>query len=323
MGNRDGGARPRRGYAQSSEDDDTSDDDSSLDTDEEAHLQSALARVKRAQAKGRTDVKLSKEELTALERHRARESSKASKRKVQRVAIPISQLDPGPQKRPSIQESSSRRHSPELGEERQQPGYPAMGFFPPPSSSRAPRSRPDSIAGPSGRSGIEREQSSSPFSYSYVRPADPTVSARQSSDPLLSSPAVPELARQSSAASDPFQYMTTSSRTPYRAGTGSPGDATYAYGSSVVDPARRADRRRSDDYSSGEEQSDDDISRPARITSSGKGSSSLARPTEKSPAVERSADRRVSESSKKSSSSSKRKVVATTSSSSKGRRKAK
>ena len=124
---------------------------------EEALIQSALQRINRAQARGRADVKLNKDELAALKRRRQRMQEEAErmknsgsgsdrkKRKEQRVAVPLSELDPSSLKtrstHPTRQDSLparsavSREDSPEYPAD-YTGGYPPMGYFPPPGTSQ-------------------------------------------------------------------------------------------------------------------------------------------------------------------------------------------
>ncbi|KAL2142399.1 hypothetical protein VTI28DRAFT_1230 [Corynascus sepedonium] len=186
-----------------------------------------MARIRRAQARGKQDVKLSKEELAAYQRRLQRmEDEERRQRREQRVAIPIAQLDPGfRQKRPSVgDDSPPQQPSPDPGVERHAT-YPPMGYFPPPSSRSRPRSGTTSSRPPS-RAAIDREQSSSPFTYTYVRSEQPTM-LRQPSDPATSRPVsvaepLPSRSNGSSASlagqqADPFQYMTAGTRTSYHA----------------------------------------------------------------------------------------------------------
>ncbi|KAL2176047.1 uncharacterized protein P884DRAFT_261547 [Thermothelomyces heterothallicus CBS 202.75] len=160
-----------------------------------------MARIRRAQAKGKQDVKLTKEELAAYQRRLQRMEMEARRqRREQRVAIPISQLDPSfRQKRPSAEDDSPppQQPPPEPGVERHAT-YPPMGYFPPPSSRSRPRSGTTSSTRPPSRAATDREQSSSPFTYTYVRAEQPAT-VHQPSE------------------TDPFQYMTAGTRTSYHA----------------------------------------------------------------------------------------------------------
>ncbi|KAI1476939.1 PRA1 family protein-domain-containing protein [Daldinia eschscholtzii] len=214
------GSQPRNGYAYQHSDDenDSTEDDSEVASEEEededdensalrreldeALVQSALSRIRRAQAKGKADVKLNKEELAALERRRKRlqaekeaakrrgGSDRKRKEKEQRYAIPLSQFD-----------------DPQSGSEENQLA-PPMGRFPPPNSSH---SRPRS--GTPSSSSTRRPQSvvrdSPPFDYQYVH-APPNQ--RHTSDPT----AKPSSSRTSlTETRDPFQYQTAGPRALY------------------------------------------------------------------------------------------------------------
>lgn len=260
LGDRDGNTRSRRAHGhQEGEDSDETSDDSEQDSDdseqdsddddvrapplnpeEEALADAAAARIRRAQAKGKTDVRLSKEELAAYQRRLQRmQDEERRQRREQRVAIPISQLDPSARrKRQSLEgDSVQRQPSPELGEERRA-GYPPMGYFPPPSSSRRrPRSGTLSSRPPS-RAATDREQGSSPFTYTYLHRldqagvrhvSDPATGRAFSHSPQSLGDSVPSrngalsssTLAQSQGLTDPFQYMTGGSRTSPHAGAGS------------------------------------------------------------------------------------------------------
>lgn len=261
----EGMSRPRRDYAYGHSDDDvTSQDDSDQDSEEdsdnaaqvtlrgkeEALVESALARIRRAQVKGKEEVRLNKEELAALERRRKRMQAEAArgsgssgserrKRKEaeQRFAVPISHLDPtSRKKRPTSlhpDDALPRHPSPEAANDSQE-RLPPMGFFPPPSASR---SRPRSATSSSQRlpsRGAGAEAGSSPFRYSYVQAAPPSTrhvsdtAARPQSargphyhegswfpnpNAAVSAPSVTSSRQQ--AALDPFRYMTAGSPAPY------------------------------------------------------------------------------------------------------------
>jgi hypothetical protein len=301
LGDRDGNTRSRRAYAYQDEEDDETTDDSEQDSDgeggvqlplldpeEEALADAAMARIRRAQAKGKKDVKLSKEELAAYQRRLQRmEDEERRRRREQRVAIPISQLDPGTrQKRLSVEEDSPpRQPSPELGVERHST-YPPMGYFPPPSSRTRPRSGTNQSRTPS-RAATDREQSSSPFTYTYVRAEQPAT-LRHPSDPVTGRPlSVAEslsarnggspasAAGHAQSSNDPFQYMTAGTRASYHAAAG-PGRnaavgvddiyASYAAGGAGgVARRQRIDPKDDESSDEDEEQRDDG----ARIASGG------------------------------------------------------
>ncbi|KAI2473690.1 PRA1 family protein-domain-containing protein [Annulohypoxylon bovei var. microspora] len=266
-----GSGQARNGYAYQHSDEEDDDDDNSTeegtqatseeeeeDTDdenqvarrelEEALVQSALSRIRKAQSKGRQDVKLNKEELAALERRRKRLQAEAEaakrrnggdrkqrKEKEQRYAIPLTQFDPpSPPRRggPSgSNESLARKALPST----EQAG-PPMGRFHPPNASR---SRPRS--GTSSTSSTQRPQSrirdSPPFDYQYVN-APPNQ--RHASDPSGRPPS-------SSSNQNPFQYQTAGPRAPYA-------DGAAAVRSS---PRRHRSRARRNEEQEDETTSDD------------------------------------------------------------------
>lgn len=222
-----GGAKPRNVYdyqqsddgdsteeasqATSEEEEDSDDENAAVRKElEEALVQSALSRIRKAQAKGKQDVKLNKEELAALDRRRKRLQAEAAakkrnggdrkrKEKEQRYAVPLSDLDPDapiPRAGPSgSSESLSRSLSRRALPPSEQTSGPPMGRFPPPSTSR-PRLR----EGTSTRS-KSSVRDISPFDYQYVHPDQ-----RKASDTSL---------RSASRAKDPFQYQTEGPRAAY------------------------------------------------------------------------------------------------------------
>ncbi|KAI4867578.1 hypothetical protein F4820DRAFT_467766 [Hypoxylon rubiginosum] len=257
-----GGSQPRnsRAYQQSDEGDSTEDDSqatSEEDTDDEnqaarreldeALVQSALARIRKAQAKGKQDVKLNKQELAALERRRKRLEAEAEakrrgdgdrrqrKEKEQRYAVPLAHFDAPP-----------RNALPPAVEQSQQLSGPPMGRFPPPNASRA---RPRS--GTSSTSSTYRPQSqardSSPFDYQYVHAppnqrhiSDPT--ARPSSS-RLSLPREDEWRPSSSSSReyrDPFQYQTAGPQAPYINSVAAARLSATGSSDPVLSPSRKA-----------------------------------------------------------------------------------
>jgi hypothetical protein len=236
MGERGGNTRSRKAYAYQNGEDETTDESEPgsdgedgvrmdlLDPEEEALADRAMARIQKAHAKGRTDVKLSKEELAAYQRRLQRMAEERKPRR-ERVAVPISQLGPSFPQRQLEDDSPppSQQDSPEPGAERQAPS-PPMGYFPPPTSRTRSRPGPTSSR-PSSRAPSDREPSSSPFTYTYVR-GDPPSNSRQPSDSATSralSIAEPVSARgEGSPGSDPFQYIQGGARTSYH---GAPGSA--------------------------------------------------------------------------------------------------
>ncbi|KAM7217389.1 hypothetical protein V8F06_007236, partial [Rhypophila decipiens] len=311
LGDRDG--TRRRNYEQASDDegtDETSDNDSAESSEDDEILEAAMARIRRAQAKGKKDVKLSQEELKALERQRQRmQGGGQKKQKEQRFAVPLSHLEPTSRKRidaaPGAGNSPPQPQAPDFDETQHyqqqqqvpppQRGYPPMGYFPPPSASRAPRPRSGTgNSRPPSRNAVDREQSSSPFSYTYVQRPGPDHAIRHSSDPaarprsrtrsIYGEPgpmnSVPGGYPSSSSGSvpghfDPFQYMVAGGRASYpTAATGSPATRQSVSGSprtSVPSPrtqppgpstaavnARRATNREEEESSSEEETSSEE-----------------------------------------------------------------
>ncbi|KAK3335770.1 hypothetical protein B0T19DRAFT_17713 [Cercophora scortea] len=244
------------------------------------------------------------------------------KKKEQRIAVPLSHLEPATtpstatasttrKKRNSLQGATPPQRQPlDSNEGQQHEVYPPMGYFPPPASrSLRPRSGTSSSRPPS-RSAVDREQSSSPFTYSYVQQGDHTASLRHSSDPVIigvrsrntpshggspaidnhsspaatlrgSGPAAPESSRQPQGGVDPFQFMTGGARAAYHAGTGPVRQNASASPSDPrPGPSTRSSRRRSKDESSEEETSSEEDKRAsgprhhdqgAKIGSSGRG----------------------------------------------------
>lgn len=309
LGDREGNTRSRKRYArqrdgEGGETSDDSDHDSVgnggrvrlplVDPEEEALADAAMARIRRAQERGRTDVKLNKEELAAYQRRLQRlEDDERRQRREKRVAIPIAQLDPGLRRRQSsIVDSPPRQPSPELGDERQA-GYPPMGYFPPPSSRSRPRSGTTSSRPPS-RAPADRDPSSSPFTYTYVhRPDQPPV--RHASDPATGRPlsrghqalrdsvssarngalpsSVPDGTRQPLL--DAFQYM-AGTRVSYHSGAGSVRNSVQEvadlYNSYASGPSTRTtSRRRSGGDPRDGETSNEDDRHADRVSSSGSG----------------------------------------------------
>jgi len=238
LGDREGGGvRARKALAYRGNGDDTTDDGSEqnsedddevppLDSEEEAYADFAMARIERAHAKGKTDVKLSKKELAAYQRKLER--TKYERQKPQgraRVAIPISRLAP-------ISRPKRLTNGPEVETPQQLPSpelEPVMGYPPLSSNRRRSGAGASGSSRQSSRTRAEREQS--PFTYSYVRKSDVNLATRQASDPAewQSLSKGPQPLRDSvassrmdlSPASDPFQYMAGDKRASFIA------DASY------------------------------------------------------------------------------------------------
>ncbi|KAK9778410.1 putative Prenylated Rab acceptor 1 [Seiridium cardinale] len=221
------------------------DDQNSASREVEAALvQSALSRIRRAQEKGKQDVKLSKEELKALERRRKRleEEAKARqrqassgserrRRKEQRIAVPLSQFDAPVSRKTRTGASKSDdalpRHPSPATVNNPQGRAPPMGLFPPPNGSRT---RPRSSTSSSHRHSPV-QGNSSPFEYNYVHAPSKqrhvSDSSTRSSPSRLPYPPDDGEWRPASSSSrdprdprDPFQYMTAGSRaSSYASGT--------------------------------------------------------------------------------------------------------
>lgn len=174
VGNRETGLvrRNQRRYDSGDEEESSSDDsydedysDDQQDEEDEweaALVEKALYRINKAQAKGRTDVRLSKEEIKALERRQQRmeaEERRNRRRRQERVAIPLSQFGSMTGSNPvSRQPSGSEAHD---------GTSPQMGYFPPPSGSRP---RPKSTISTSRPTSFHEESSRDPFKYQTAGP---------------------------------------------------------------------------------------------------------------------------------------------------------
>ncbi|PHH63050.1 hypothetical protein CDD82_1941 [Ophiocordyceps australis] len=202
LGDRNKGVARRRHLLDSQDDEDprgssTSSDDAFPQEAGErqvALVQSALHRIARAQAKGKADVRLSKQELEALERRRLRmqqeenrgrgehgtkkQNKKKRASKEQRIAVPLSQLEPSSRKKRGMQTQAKEPQQDDLarhssGAQARQGSaprvYPPMGYFAPPSSSRSRQ-----------RWSASHEPRASPLDYEYT--AHPSASSRHVSD---------------------------------------------------------------------------------------------------------------------------------------------
>lgn len=237
--------RPRRNHAYTqSEDEDSSDSEQDTELDEEGYAQfareeeevlvdSAMRRIRRAQATGKKEVKLSKKELAALETHRKRQTEGEKKKKREpRYAVPLSQFAPTSQKENKTSKLPGAKPSTEALQ--RQTVQPPVGWFPHPSSSRTGTSDPRR---PTSSRTSDREGSTSPFQYNYVRPAAPVPNSRHSSDPAVRPRSgstrgnlpypdtrMSQYNPSSSASSvpatlDPFRYMTSGPQAPYHNGS--------------------------------------------------------------------------------------------------------
>lgn len=294
----EGTVRSRRKYAYGISDDDESSDsdqdpergneDPALREEEDALVEAAMQRIRRAQAKGKKEVKLNKKELAALERQKKRmqaevsgENKKKKKRKEQRYAVPLAELGPISQKESRGSKVSGdalpRHPSPELLA-RSQGGkaQPPVGWFAHPSSRPSIADTRRAFEQPSDRQG-----SSSSSHYPYVQSNSPPANSRHLSDPSVRprstrGPQPLEESRMSQYGAsvsvpsvpstlDPFRFMTAGAQTPYHAGSaaalrhGSDSsayiDPSYAAGSS-----RRQSRQISPDATESEEEEDDEDS---------------------------------------------------------------
>ncbi|KAM5362557.1 hypothetical protein ACJZ2D_012469 [Fusarium nematophilum] len=247
LGDREHGVARRGNYQQDEEDEEDDDDDATSSSEdeefdeyiaqlavrdrEEALVQSAMRRIERAKARGRDDVSLNKEELSALERRRKRMEDEATrkrrsgkKRREQRIAVPLTQLEPASRKQRSPPGSRQRRqesrprHSSSnsnLDEGQDRQGYPPMGYFPPPATSGRPRSGTASSRRPPSR--VRDERGGPSFEYqrapSASRHASDTASGTRGAKlpPYGDIPipgASPTSSRPASrAALNPFQYQ--------------------------------------------------------------------------------------------------------------------
>ncbi|OAA43177.1 hypothetical protein NOR_04544 [Metarhizium rileyi] len=354
MGERDSGTYRRRHLGASGDDDsdatskesDSEDDsDDSEDSDyldlsglspeerEEVLVQSAMQRIKQAQANGQIDVHLRKEELEALtqrrkrleEEERARRKKKRhseggsdrKKKSEQRIAVPLTQLAPASRKKKSASSStefpprqdSLPRHTagadlPPDGRNGQ--GYPPMGYFPPPSTSRArPRSGAASSQRPSSRARDEYEHSSSRPSSSVSRQRSSLGSIRDA--PRLS----------------PFQYQTAGPRAPYlqdavpsRRHVSGPSEFIYEQRRSTLTPPAARSRHGSRRTSYSEDTSEAESSNSEETNSDSRTEPAIREPVSKPTGRGRNSTIVVEESpervrsKKKSSSPVKRKPVA-------------
>lgn len=317
----------------------------SLTKKEDELVQTALRRIEKAQAKGKADVKLSKKELAALERRRKlmqeeekrerereRERKKRGsgsgsdrRKKEQRIAVPLTQLEPISRKKrsaalPPPRQDSMGRHASAgaVTDSRQRQALPPMGFFPPPSASRTRAVSGATSSRPASRARDNR--SSPPVSYDHLaRPRSSRGSPRDEGSTL-----------SSRYQNDPFLYQTAGPIAPYpqeppapsRRHVSGPAEMMYDQRRRMVTPAAAAAAARShggsrrtsygdetsEDSPTSEESSSDDRGNGAQIwepqppTLRGRGAGIVV---EVSPERERVTEK----SKKKSSSPIKRKPV--------------
>ncbi|KAK8050344.1 hypothetical protein PG994_012074 [Apiospora phragmitis] len=217
------GGRSRGGYAYHASDDDEEDGSTEVDSEEDEDVaareledelvEAALARIRKAQAKGKQDVKLNKKELAALERRRKRleaEAEKAErgakrKQKPERIAVPLSQFDPSAMEAPRRRSGmSASEDSSALVSARSRPG-PPVGYFAPPNASRSQhRSSTSSLQQVASRSSSGRG-TPDPFKYQ-------TSGSRVPSGHNVAGPR-----RNMSGSSDPSRRAASSARSIPRA----------------------------------------------------------------------------------------------------------
>lgn len=246
-----------------------------LQEKEEALVESALARIQRAQDRGKKEVKLSKEELAALDRRRrrieeeqARRASAASasgserRRRSERFSVPIAQLEPSPEPTPRKKKKKGKaspagsddslpRHPlpADMADDPRRQALPPMGYFPPPSATRSrPRSATSLSQRPPSRAMDERLQAP-PHYASLPRHVSDSMGTRPRSsrsplppDDAWQSNVSPASSRRSSVSRnpnrqsmDPFMFQTENSRAPYTSGAGA---SSRRQLSGTLDPRR-------------------------------------------------------------------------------------
>jgi hypothetical protein len=242
-------SRVRRSYIYQSEEEDSEEDLDELDEEgsvlqialrdkEEALVQSALARIRRAQAKGKREVRLNQEELDALEKRRKRmqlaATSKAKngsgsgggserKRRSEQnlISVPIE-----PRSRKSIQPRRSEEH---VSHSAAPPGmlisgpngvtYAPLGYYSSQSgSNRNSPTRPRSATTSHSRSGTPPQfmyQQNQPRQFSEQRPtsSSSTSSRRPLPDEEDWVPRRSSISSQSYPI-DPFEYQVSSDHIP-------------------------------------------------------------------------------------------------------------
>jgi len=301
-------------------------------------VQTAMARIERAQARGRSDVSLTKDELAALERRKQRMEEEANKRerkksrKQQRVAIPLTNLEPVSRKKkspPVALEGSPH----DMLEASDRPGYPPVGYFPPPSGRSRPRSGTTLSSRPPSRAHDDRPDS--PFQYEYVQ--RPSSSAGRHVSDVMPRPlssrghqyddgSSTSLNSASRNQLDPFMFQTAGPRAPYPGGA-APGSRRHVSGPadglymSRREEGRSSRNSRRSVYGESSEESEpsesasDELNNGARIREPARGGrSEIVVQPDPEPEVAPK---------KKSSESSKRKPVPSSSSGRGGRRKKK
>lgn len=195
---------------------------------EEGLLQTALARIRRAQEKGRDDVRLNKGEMAALERHKKRMEKEARKQehrrrkdKEQRFSIPLTQFETRRAPMAPAEDDLPIHPSPgTFADVQSRDVMPPAGYFPPPNASRTrQRSSTSSSQRPPAR--ILGERGSSPFQYAYAgarlasdsrptssRPPEDGWGPQPNMSPVSSTSSM----SRSKAGVDPFQFQTEGPR---------------------------------------------------------------------------------------------------------------
>ncbi|KAH8675924.1 hypothetical protein BX600DRAFT_508116 [Xylariales sp. PMI_506] len=308
------------------------------DEKEDALVQSALSRIRRAQERGKQEVKLNRKELAALERRRKRLQAEAEaaarrnassgsgsdrrRRREQRYSVPLSQFEATSSRRrgySTSDETLPRQTPPSSSHSQGRPG-PQMGLFPPPNASRTrPRSgTSSSTRPPSGH------ESSSPFDYSYVsaqRHASDSSARTSSSRPPYPTDDDGDWRPNSSSSRDqrdPFLYQTAGPRAPYVSGaaaarrnfSGPPGVAYSSVSRKAVPAAARSSSDTSLEEEEGDDTTSDDLGNGAHIPRSRPSADAIII-EEASPSPEPEPERPKSK--RKGGSPTKRKPVAGTS----------
>ncbi|SPJ72703.1 uncharacterized protein FTOL_02432 [Fusarium torulosum] len=321
MGNKERGL-VRKGDYQDSEDEDD-DSDSSEDEEfeqyladlavhdrEEALVQSAMYRIERAKAKGRTDVDLNDEEIAALERRRKRDEaakkkkSGTKKRKdSSRVAVPLTQLDPSSRKKktPSVSSQPRARQSSStsnLTEDQDRSSRTATGYFPPSATVGRPRS---------GTTSAQRPQSRVRAPSTSRQPSDSSVVVRRGRN-------------SSQAPLDPFQFQMQGAQAPSPAGSWRQFPGAQRGVGSRKGSKMSADNGSSEESGDSDENSEEDREDSVETTSSddvGSGAQIVVEESSPEPSKPETTRRNPPRTSTSSSTSSKRKPAPTSS----GRRK--
>ncbi|KAI9904698.1 hypothetical protein N3K66_001227 [Trichothecium roseum] len=302
MGARRGGAS-RRNYPDSDDDEYGSSSDDGVDEDalgmlspeerEEALVQSAMARIERAKSRGSTDVDLTEGELAALEARRKREEEEQADRrsrkksKKQRVAVPLTNLEPVSRKK-----KSSRTLDSDLSREASatnllEPSYSSRNGSGTSTTARPPSrtydDTPDAFqyeyTSRSGRHGSDSSRSKSTRSYDDNWKSNPSP------------------ASSSSNRADPFRFQTAGPRGQQSTGSSLRPLSSVNSSSGPVTRSRGSREQYISDESS--EDTSDDLDNGAHIVDSSRERSSIVDTSPESGSHK-----------KKSSSPTKRKGVA-------------